>query len=142
MRCVAETNKLDLFLRDTFGNFTAMSQVFANRDNFKLIESIFGVKDPLDEDAYGQSIMSYIDYLQSSVFTAMGLNDQPDIESQKLMLPNHLPMTFIIDRLEETIQVELHTRALYQQITSLGLKCNDFFANEPYKGFSNLCSKP
>jgi hypothetical protein len=37
MRCVAETNKLDLFLRDTFGNFTAMSQVFANRDNFKLI---------------------------------------------------------------------------------------------------------
>jgi hypothetical protein len=57
------------------------------------------VKDPLDEDAYGQSIMSYIDFLQSSVFTAMGLNDQPDIESQKLMLPNHLPMTFFIDRL-------------------------------------------
>jgi len=41
-----------------------------NKNNFKLVESIFGVQSPQQDGEYGRSIVEYMTYLQTHIFTA------------------------------------------------------------------------
>jgi hypothetical protein len=47
-----------------------MSQVIKNKDNFDLIENIFGVQSPQQDGEYGRSLVEYMNYLQAHIFTA------------------------------------------------------------------------
>jgi hypothetical protein len=59
-----------MFHRSIFANFTYISQVIKNKNNLKIVESIFGVQSPQQDGEYGRSIVEYIGYLQTQIFTA------------------------------------------------------------------------
>lgn len=114
-----------------------MTKVFENVTDFDLIQKAFKLPD----GPYVENFMNYVDYLQKSIFNPTDpVTQKVDTEAYEYMLNNHLFINGAINGLKDVLNIELHTRAMMQMITSGQLACEDFFSGE-YSPFVGLCQK-
>lgn len=69
LSCIDKKNAIITFDNQVFNNFTLMSTVIENLNNYELVETIFQVENPMGDGSYGQSLIEYMLYLNSQVYT-------------------------------------------------------------------------
>lgn len=65
LTCIDDKNAIIVLAGKLLNNFTLMSRVMANRDNFELVETLIAVENPMQDGEYGRSVVEYVQYLGS-----------------------------------------------------------------------------
>ena len=142
LTCIDNLNTIIIFNKLLFNNFTLMSRVLANKNNYDLVETLFEVENQMQDGTYGESLVAYIDYLNDYNFNVYNTEAyQTDRDSYKYMSPNHLFVIKNVNYLADLLQQELLVVGLSNYILNSKLNCENFF-NGKYADYAELCKKP
>jgi hypothetical protein len=104
---------MNFLIAGYLGNFTILTKVFENLTDIDTIKKLFNVPFA----SYAVNFLSYMDYLQNSIFNPTNpITQEVDNEAYEFMVNNHLFVNGAVNGLKDVLNIELHTRAMMQLV--------------------------